>query len=183
MGDVVTMGEHTDMSDRNDRLARRNLYDELIALRDAQREQRSTALTVIRGKELPQERNRQGLFEWYLHPLLDDTVINTEIFARQEIPPGSRSGRQRYQGGQVIFVLEGRGYTLIDEVKHTWKKGDLVTLPLKVDGIVYQHVNTDDENPARLLVVEPNLVHTVGVDRGCGFEQLDDCPEYEAGHP
>jgi quercetin dioxygenase-like cupin family protein len=171
------------VEDRYENLAHRNLYDELIELRDKQRDQRSTSIAVIRGKDLPQERNRQGLFEWYLHPLLDDTVINTEMIARQEIPPGSRSGRQRYQGGQVIFVLEGRGYTLIDEVKHTWKQGDMITLPLKVEGVVFQHVNTDEEKSARLLLVEPNLVHTVGVDRGCGFEQMDDCPEYEDGRP
>jgi hypothetical protein len=32
--------------------------------------------------------------------------------------------------------------------------------------------------PARLICMERNLVHTVGVDRHSGFEELQPCPEY-----
>ena len=53
------------------------------------------------------------------------------IFFQQEIPPGSRSGRIKFQGGQVILILEGKGYTLIDGVKHTWEAGDVLNLPLR----------------------------------------------------
>ena len=53
------------------------------------------------------------------------------MFFQQEIPPGSRSGRLKFQGGQVIMILEGRGYTLVDGVKHTWEAGDVLNLPLR----------------------------------------------------
>jgi hypothetical protein len=31
-----------------------------------------------------------------------------------------------------------------------------------------------------LIGIEPNMVHTVGVDRHAGFEELQPCPEYRA---
>ncbi len=106
-------------------------------------------------------------------------VISSLVFFEQEIPPGSRSGRLKFQGGQVIYVLEGRGHTLIDGVKHSWEGGDLLNLPLRKDGIIVQHVNDDPDKPARFVAVEPNLWQCTGVDRGCGFEVLSRSPDYE----
>lgn len=156
----------------------RNYWDELIAMRDRQREQRASAQQVIRRRDLPQERNTQGLMRWYMHPAKDDTVLKTLSIFEQEIPPASRSGRLRFQGGQIMFIIEGTGYTVIDGVKYNWKSRDVLNLPLKKDGIVVQHFNTDAEKPARFMVVEPNLFAATSVDRGCGFEQLEASPDY-----
>lgn len=166
--------------DRYEELGRRNLYDELMALRDRQRAEVSSGIAIVRGSRLPRETNRQGIYQWYMHPLLDDTVIKTEMIAAVTIPPGSRTGQQRFQGGQLLVVLEGAGHSVIDGAEHRWKTHDLLTIPLRPAGVVVQHFNDSDSTSARLLLAEPNLVHTVGVDRGAGFEQLLDCPEYEA---
>ena len=119
------------MTERTRRLAQTNFWDELLAMRDRQREQRRNGLQVIKGSELPQEVNRQGLMRWYMHPAITDTILNTHVFFEQEIPPGSRSGRYKFQGEQIIYILEGRGYTLLDGVKHSWKAGDVLNLPLR----------------------------------------------------
>ena len=37
---------------------------------------------------------------------------------------------------EVRFIIEGRGYTMLDGVKHAWEAGDVVNLPCKRDGIV-----------------------------------------------
>ena len=58
---------------------------------------------VIKQSDLPLETNRQGLMRWYLHPAIKDTVLSVFMFFQQEIPPGSRSGRLKFQGGQVII--------------------------------------------------------------------------------
>lgn len=60
---------------RTARLASVNFWDELFALRDRQRALRKSAIQVVKGSELPQERNRQGLMRWYLHPEITDTVL------------------------------------------------------------------------------------------------------------
>jgi len=164
--------------DRKDRLAATNFWDELLALRDRQRDQRKNGLMVIRGKDLPQEVNRQGLMRWYMHPAITDTILNTHLFFEQEIPPGSRSGRMKFQGEQVIYIIEGKGYTLIDGVKHHWKAGDVLNLPIRKQGIVVQHVNEDMNARVVFVAAEPNLFACTGVDRGSGFEQIEDAPEY-----
>lgn len=156
-------------------------WEEIIALRDRQREQRKGARQVVGIEDRPQETSRQGLMRWYLHPGLTDTVLSTILFFEQEIPPGSRSGRLKFQGGQVMMILEGRGYTLVDGVRHAWEAGDVVNLPLRADGIVVQHVNADREKPVKFVAAEMNWLECTTVDRGCGFEQLENAPEYRAG--
>jgi len=164
--------------ERTKRLAQTNFWDEILKLRDQQRAQRKNGLMVIKGSELPQETNRQGLMRWYLHPAITDTVLNTHVFFEQEIPPGSRSGMLKFQGEQVIYILEGKGHTLIDGVKHHWEAGDVLNLPLRKQGIIVQHVNEDPDKPAKFVAAEPNLYACTSVDRGSGFEQIEDCPEY-----
>jgi len=166
------------VSERKVRMAAVNYWDELFKLRDLQREQRKNGLQVIQEDELPLENNRQGLIRWYMHPSITDTVLTTLFFFQQEIPPGSRSGRLKFQGGQVILILEGKGYTMVDGVKYVWEAGDLLNLPLRDKGIIVQHFNTDPQNPAKFVAAEPNWFACVGVDRGCGFEQLEDSPDY-----
>ena len=166
--------------ERKAKLAEKNYWDDLIATRDAQREQITTGLQVVKEGELPLESNRQGLMRWYMHPSIKDTCLSTMIFFQQEIPPGSRSGRIKFQGGQVILVLEGKGYSVIDGVKHHWEAGDVLNLPLRDDGIIVQHFNTSKSETAKFLAVEPNWFEALTVDRGCGFEVLEEAPEHRA---
>ena len=118
--------DRKDLKERKERLARVNHWDELLALRDRQREQTKNAIQVVKEAELPLEVNRQGLMRWYLHPSIKDTALSVMLFFQQEIPPGSRSGRLKFQGGQVMMILEGQGYTVIDGVKHPWQAGDVL---------------------------------------------------------
>jgi len=170
-------------TDRKSKLAEVNHWDELLKLRDRQREQTRNGIQVIKEAELPLEVSRHGLLRWYLHPEIKDTCLSVLLFYQQEIPPGSRSGRLKFQGGQMMMITEGRGYTTIDGVKHPLKAGDVLNLPLRADGIIVQHFNADPNNPAKFVAVEPNWLEGVTVDRGCGFEQLEDAPEYRPGAP
>jgi gentisate 1,2-dioxygenase len=115
---------------------------------------------------------------WYMHPALDDVALRTLLLYVQEIPPGSRSGRQKCQGSIVFYVLEGRGYTILDSQRHAWKAGDVINLPIRLEGITYQHFNADPEHRALLVGAEPNLVDVLGVDKGAGFDEVEPAPEY-----
>jgi len=161
-----------------DELEGRNLWGEILEMRDRQREDLEKSVWLIKGRDLPQENNQQGLMQWYMHPLLKSPCINTLAIFVQEIPPGSRSGRIHHPGNQVIFVWEGRGYTLMDGQKHHWEKNDVVQLPLRLKGVTVQHFNTDPDQPAKLICCEPNAFQSMGVDRGSGFEQLEVSPDY-----
>ncbi|MGH6769728.1 MAG: hypothetical protein ACRECO_12005 [Xanthobacteraceae bacterium] len=165
--------------ERKAKLAETNYWDELMAIRDEQREQIRTGIQVVREGDLPLESNRQGLMRWYMHPSIKDTALATMIFFQQEIPPNSRSGRIKFQGGQVILVLEGKGYTVLDGVKHHWEAGDVINLPLRPRGIIIQHFNTESDVTVKFVATEPNWTECTFVDRGSGFEQMEDAPEYK----
>lgn len=155
-----------------------NYWDELIALRDRQRERAKTAVQVVRGDDLPQESSAQGLLRWYMHPAIEDTILSTLMFFEQELPPKSRSGRLKFQGGQVMYIIAGTGYTTVDGVKHRWEAGDVLNLPIRRDGIIVQHVNEDPETTAKFIACEPNWFAAAGVDRGSGFELIEPAGEH-----
>ena len=166
--------------ERMKKLAERNLWGEFIDIRDEQRGRMKKGLQVVKEKELPLETNQMGQMRWYMHPNIKDLVVNMMMVYQQEILPGSRSGRVKFQGGQIIMILDGEGYTSIDGVKHVWKKGDVLNLPLRDDGIIVQHFNTSTKETAKFLAVEPNWFECTSVDRGCGFEVLEEAPEHRA---
>ena len=112
--------------------------------------------------------------KWYMHPMLDDTATKALIVFVQEIPPGSRTGKQKTQGGMVIYILEGSGYTMLDADRHDWSQGDVLNIPQRAKGVILQHFNSSSEKAARFLSVQPNLVDWLGVDRRAGFEQIED---------
>lgn len=166
------------MSSRTEKLRQINFYDELVKLRDQQREIHNNGLILIKGSEIPSELNPQGQMQWYMHPSMDDICMHSLIIYVQEIPPGSRSGKIFCQGGQVIYIWEGRGYTVIDGVSHAWEGEDVLQIPLRIHGCTFQHFNSDPDHPCRLIVTEANLTGPLGVDRGVGWEQREPSPDY-----
>jgi gentisate 1,2-dioxygenase len=156
-------------------------WDEIIALRDKQRAALREPIVIVKGAKLEQESSPLGILKWFMHPSMVNNALSTMLFYEQELPPGSRSGRLQFQGGQVMFITEGRGHTMVDGVKHPWEAGDVLNLPLRRDGIVVQHVNDDPEKPAKFVAVEPNLLETTTVDRGSGFELLEAAPGFVRG--
>jgi len=166
------------VGDRKERLAQTNYWEKIFERRDEQRAARKSGLQVIKEAQLPLELNRQGLMRWYMHPDIKDTILSCYLVYSQEIPPGSRSGRLLFGGDQVIYVVAGQGYTVLDGVKHPWKAGDCLNLPLRKPGIEVQHFNTGT-GTAKFIAVEPNFLDCASVDRGVGFEQLENAPEYD----
>jgi hypothetical protein len=160
------------MTERSDRLRKRNLFQELIDLRDSQRDAQQDAMWVIKERDIPLEVNPLGRMRWYLHPNLDDVAIHALIVSVQELAPGEVSGKLHFQGGSVIFFIDGQGETVLDGETYTWKAGDLINTPLRPDGVTLQHFNSGSET-ARFIEASPNLVHALGVDRGSGFDVLE----------
>ena len=156
-----------------------NLLEWLYQLRDRQREHQRKGAWLIKGRDLPWENNRQGKMKWFLHPALDTTAIRSMIVFEQEIPPGGRSGAQKTPGGCVLYILEGKGYTLVDGVRHDWQAEDLVNIPIRRNGVVVQHVNADLRRPVRFISADLNLVDILGVDRGAELEQVEPAPGWD----
>ena len=72
---------------------------------------------------------RQGKLRYYLEPLTHpETPLQMWRVFTHEIR--TKSGKHRHQGGLVIYVLEGKGYSIVEGERIDWEKGDLVLLPL-----------------------------------------------------
>ncbi len=165
------------MSNFSNKQSELTRYQQLIGIRDQERRRIANSTVCVKGQELPWEVNPQGVMKWYMHPKIDSTAHKFLIFYAQEISPGSRSGKQKCQGGVVFVVVEGAGYSILDGERFDWKQGDLLQLPIKPEGVIFQHFNASAKERALLIAAEPNLVAATGVDRACGFEQLDEAPE------
>jgi gentisate 1,2-dioxygenase len=163
---------------RGESSRRQNLYDALMQMRDAQRQLRGPASCIRSGNELPWEVNAHGIMRWYLHPLFLYTALRNFNAYLQCLPPGSRSGLQRHPGDKVFFFLRGKGHTMIDGARHDWGAEDLLILPIRPEGVVYQHFNDDPSAPAFLFACEPNLAFIFDLDRGSSFEELEQAPEF-----
>lgn len=173
-----TRPELPDFQYQPETAAQANLYDALMRIRDAQRELRGPASCIRNGAQLPWEVNRHGIMRWYLHPLFLYTALRNFSAYLQCIPAGSHSGVQRHPGDKVFFFPRGRGHTMIDGVRYDWGAEDLLILPIRPDGVTYQHFNDDSTAPAFVFACEPNLTFLFDLDRGSAFEELEDAPEY-----
>ena len=83
-----------------------------------------------------------------------------------ELPPGGHNKRHRHVNEAIIYILSGRGYSMIqngDEppVRIDWQEGDMFSPPL---WWWHQHFNTDPQRPARYLAVtNAPLMITMGL--------------------
>ena len=72
---------------------------------------------------------RQGKLRYFLDPIFypETPLLHWRVFTHEI---RTKSGKHRHQGGLLIYVLEGRGYSIVEGERMDWEKGDLVLLPL-----------------------------------------------------
>lgn len=131
---------------------------------------------VVKAKDRPLESTRQGWLRHYLFDhVLHDTVLKDWRVLVHEIH--KHSGKHTHQGGLVIFILDGEGYTIVDGEKVEWKKGDLILLPIKPGGVEHQHFDRNPDRPARFLA----MIYGPFQDVMAHFmEQKEDSPHYQS---
>lgn len=161
--------------------ATETLWDSIIRRSTAERERVRAGRSTVTREEIEPELTPFGLLRWYLHNDLNDPVAHALYFCELEIPVGSSSGLLRHQGGIVHLVAEGSGLTRFDGAEHEWEKKDVIALPVRPEGVVFQHVNTGT-GPARLVMSWPNLDSALGPESGVAMEILEPAPEYKAAH-
>lgn len=120
---------------------------------------------LIKGKEMPWEINEQGVIRRYTfgQELTND---NWTIFCHEV---RHHSGKHRHQGGKALFVIKGKGYSVVDGVRFDWQEGDLICLPVKKGGCVHQHFNVDGK-PSRWVAMHTSPIFDL---LGNAKEQLE----------
>lgn len=127
-----------------------NYYETAYNMDAAKRLRTMEGKVVVKGAERPWEETRQGRLKHFLHSTINDTAdLCWRSFFLHDIR--THSGKHRHQGGLAIYVVEGRGWTVVDGVRHDWEEGDLILLPVKPGGVEHQHFNGEPGNPCKWL--------------------------------
>jgi mannose-6-phosphate isomerase-like protein (cupin superfamily) len=127
-----------------------NSYEVLIKDRIAISERQQNGPIVIRSEDRPIQVNRQGTLRYYLAPLsYPDTPLQDWLVFENHVR--THSGKHRHQGGLVIYVIDGEGYSIVDGERFDWKSGDLLLLPIRPGGVEHQHYNLKADRPCRWI--------------------------------
>ncbi|MDP2727827.1 MAG: cupin domain-containing protein [Dehalococcoidia bacterium] len=138
-----------------------DFYEYNYKLASQARQRAIEGRVVIKGKEQPWQETRQGRLKFFLHMAMNDTALEGWRFFIHDVR--THSGRHRHQGGLAIYVLEGKGWTIVDGVRHDWAEGDLILLPLKPGGVEHQHFNAEPGAPCKwLALIYSAYVHALG---------------------
>lgn len=124
----------------------RTAYEQAIQTDKDYAERQMTGRIVVRQEDCPQELTRQGILRYYLGVQITDTPLHDWLAFTHEVR--TKSGKHRHQGGLVIYVISGIGYSVVDGERVNWKKGDLLLLPLRPDGVEHQHFNENPDGPS-----------------------------------
>ena len=123
-------------------------YERTLKYRRELAERNLLGPVVVKGKDRKTLVMRQGRIKCLLEPgFYPETPLQMWRVFIHEVR--TKSGKHRHQGGIIIYVLEGKGYSIVDGERKDWRKGDLVLLPMKPEGVEHQHFNElDADNPA-----------------------------------
>jgi quercetin dioxygenase-like cupin family protein len=150
-------------------------YEMAIRLGRENAERNMMGRIVCKLDECPQTLTRQGRLRTYLGLTVKDTPLQDWVVFTHEIR--TMSGRHRHQGGLIIYVIDGTGYSVVDGERIDWEKGDLVLLPLRKGGVEHQHFNTNPEKPALWMAfIHRGLQDYVASE----MTQTEVSPEYKA---
>jgi hypothetical protein len=154
-----------------------NPYERTLKYRAEQRERSLNGPIVIARDDREVFLARQGRLRFFLDPgyYTEPPLQHWRVFTHEI---RTKSGRHRHQGGLVIYVLEGKGYSIVEGVRMDWEEGDLVLLPLMPDGVEHQHFNLDPDKPS----VWAAFIHIpIQEHLSSDLQQSEASPEFKEG--
>jgi quercetin dioxygenase-like cupin family protein len=151
-----------------------NIYERCLRGRKETAERQRVGPVVIKPSDRQVELSRQGRLLFYLEPLSykDTPLQNWRVFTHEV---RTKSGKHRHQGGLVIYVIEGKGYSIVEGERIDWKKGDLLLLPITIGGVEHQHFNSDDKPSVWMAFINMPIQEHLAHD----LDQMEQSPEFK----
>lgn len=88
---------------------------------------------------------------WYAHHNLNTPLRVFNWVFESGIPPGKTTGLHTHTAEAVIYILEGKGYSIVDGERYDWEEGDIVCVP---SGTAHRHCNASETRPVRYLGIQ-----------------------------
>jgi quercetin dioxygenase-like cupin family protein len=123
------------------------LYLDMLGFAAGEENERRAGKVLVRGDDLAFEPSRMGDVALVVDPAtgFHMRTIGTLV---AEIPPGKRSGAHRHMYEETEYIISGQGYSIIEDQRYEWKKGDTLCIPVFA---WHQHFNNGSAT-ARFLV-------------------------------
>jgi len=153
-----------------------NPYERVMKWRKELADRNRTGQVVIKPADREVFVSRQGRLHYFLNPFsFKETPLQTWLVFKHEVR--TKSGRHRHQGGVIIYVIEGKGYSVVEGERIDWEKGDLMLLPMRPGGVEHQHFNLQPGSPALWIafISIPIIEHIASE-----MEQVEVSPEFQS---
>ena len=168
------MTERTMERERDRDAPEHSYYEAVMSSMAGRRTRANEGRIVIKGSEIPWQENRQGKIGYYLHDEVKDSALQDwRVFAHEVL---NHSGRHTHQGGLVLYVTKGSGYTVVNGVREDWGVGDLIVLPVMPGGCEHQHFNEDPDQASEWVAFIPTPLQFA---TGALFEQVENSPNWK----
>ncbi len=136
---------------------------------------RAEGQVIVKGKDMTWEQSRQGLTKHLSHRYLNWDKVGVPGWSLFIQRIHTHSGKHVHQGGLVIYVLNGKGYSIVDGERYDWEEGDLIVLPIKPGGVEHQHFNLQDDRPSEWMAF---IYETMRDIYSVGRIQKEDHPDW-----
>lgn len=171
----MEQGERTVERERDRDAPEFSFYEAVVSKMADRRKQAREGNIVIKGSEMRWQFNRQGKIGYYfMHDLIPGNAISDWRVFAHEIH--THSGRHIHQGGLVLYVTKGKGYTVVNGKKDEWEAGDLILLPVVPGGCEHQHFNEDPDEPSEWVAF---IFEPVQYATGAIFQQTENNPNWK----
>lgn len=142
----------------------------------AEREKkRREARVVLKANEAVIQRSEHrgdwkvGLIDEYLG--FDNRILAMYV---HQMPPDSHTETHKH-GEAIVYVLSGRGYSIVEGERYEWKAGDCIFVQ---PGTWHQHFNSDPDNVSQHLAMYIAPIRD-RIVRGAEFVEAKTEPDYE----
>jgi quercetin dioxygenase-like cupin family protein len=156
-----------------------NFYDNWLGMWDDAEQERKASRRNIHEEELEWvetiQDHRAALM---ISPETGFATWGTTTMTA-EIPPGGHTGAHKH-GEECIFIVEGDGYSVVDNIRYDWHKHSVLAIPF---GAVHQHFNTGEETVRYVANLSVHLERYCGLHRTIQIEphgMTQTVPEVEA---
>jgi len=142
-----------------------NEYERTIQLADESAARARSGPIVVHTQALRMEhlKDRGRTRAYVSEPQILGSLVQTMAMFIAEIAPAGKTGKHRHFNEAMIYVLQGRGHTVIAGQRYDWAEGDVVSIPLNA---WHQHFNDDPTLAVRYLgVTNIPLLRAMGLNR------------------
>jgi len=91
-----------------------------------------------------------------------DLPMRTVNIHLTELLPGQSSKMHKHHNEAVVFILEGKGYSIVQGKRYDWARGDALYMPSMN---WHSHVNEGTERVIYLGITNKRLLNFLGLDR------------------